>query len=208
MKTQLRIMATVVGILVSGVVVAMPSQPAHSTLTVNPGASAGTQSTGGQIEFSGSITDTSCNIDSTSANQIVDLGKWASSYFTGAGSETTKTAFHIKVKDCPATVTKVSVLFDGTRDSNNSNLLAVNGGAQGVAIKLYEDDKEKTFTYVTKIGVLYMIRCLTGIKKYFYYYLLYNKLNDRNLIVDTLFGKVVGHFNLFRIDQIINVKKK
>lgn len=134
-------MATVVGILVSGVVVAMPSQPAHSTLTVNPGASAGTQSTGGQIEFSGSITDTSCNIDSTSANQIVDLGKWASSYFTGAGSETTKTAFHIKVKDCPATVTKVSVLFDGTRDSNNSNLLAVNGGAQGVAIKLYEDDK-------------------------------------------------------------------
>lgn len=141
MKTQLRIMATVVGILVSGVVVAMPSQPAHSTLTVNPGASAGTQSTGGQIEFSGSITDTSCNIDSTSANQIVDLGKWASSYFTGAGSETTKTAFHIKVKDCPATVTKVSVLFDGTRDSNNSNLLAVNGGAQGGAIKLYEDDK-------------------------------------------------------------------
>ncbi|WP_421669048.1 fimbrial protein, partial [Raoultella planticola] len=131
----------VVGILVSGVVVAMPSQPAHSTLTVNPGVSAGTQSTGGQIEFSGSITDTSCNIDSTSANQIVDLGKWASSYFTGAGSETTKTAFHIKVKDCPATVTKVSVLFDGTRDSNNSNLLAVNGGAQGVAIKLYEDDK-------------------------------------------------------------------
>ena len=75
-------------------------------------------------------------------------------------------------------------------------------------IKLYEGDKEKTFTYVTKTGVLYMIRCLTGIKKYFYYYLLYNKLNDRNLIVDALFGKVVGHFNLFRIDQIINIKKK
>ena len=75
-------------------------------------------------------------------------------------------------------------------------------------IKLYEDDKEKTFTYVTKIGVLYMIRCLTGVKKYLYYYLLYNKLNGRNLIVDALFGKVVGHFNLFRIDQIINIKKK
>ncbi|QDI07267.1 Type-1A pilin [Klebsiella electrica] len=141
MKTQFRIMATIVGILLSGAVVAAPSQPARSTLSVNPGTSAGVQSTGGQIEFSGSITDTSCDIDSTSANQIVDLGKWANSYFTGAGSETTKTAFHIKVKDCPATVTKVSVLFDGARDSNNSNLLAVNGGAQGVAIKLYEDDK-------------------------------------------------------------------
>lgn len=141
MKTQFRIMAMIVGALVSGVVLASPSQPARSALSVNPGASTGTQSTGGQIEFSGSITDTSCDIDSNSASQVIDLGKWASNFFTGAGSETTKTAFHIKVKDCPASVTKVAVLFDGTRDSNNSNLLAVNGGAQGVAIKLYEDDR-------------------------------------------------------------------
>jgi major type 1 subunit fimbrin (pilin) len=98
------------------------------------------QSTGGQIEFSGSITDTSCDIDSTSANQIVDLGKWASSYFTGAGSETTKTAFHIKVKDCPATVTKVSVLFDGPRQQQQQSAGGKWRGA-GVAIKLYEDDK-------------------------------------------------------------------
>nr|VUD33895.1 fimbrial protein [Raoultella sp. NCTC 9187] len=35
----------------------------------------------------------------------------------------------------------MAVIFDGTRDTNNSNLLAVNGGAQGVAIKLYENDK-------------------------------------------------------------------
>nr|WP_228705051.1 fimbrial protein [Klebsiella michiganensis] len=118
-----------------------PSQPARSAMTVNPGSNAGTQGTGGQVEFTGSITDSSCNVDSTSANQSVDLGKWASSYFTGAGSETTKTAFHIKVKDCPSTVTTVSVLFDGTRDTNNSDLLAINGTASGVAIKLYEDDK-------------------------------------------------------------------
>ncbi|WP_434639183.1 fimbrial protein [Klebsiella sp. I138] len=141
MKTQFCIMAMIVGALVSGAVLASPSQPAHSALQINPNSSIGTQSTGGQIEFSGSITDTSCNIDSTSANQVVDLGKWASSFFSGAGSETTKTSFHIKVKDCPASVARVAVLFDGTRDSNNSNLLAVNGGAQGVAIKLYENDR-------------------------------------------------------------------
>lgn len=134
-------MATMVGALVSGVVMASPTQPARSAVTVNPGSNSGTQGSGGQVEFTGSITDTSCNIESTSANQVVDLGNWASSFFAGAGSETTKTAFHIKVKDCPTSVTKVSVLFDGTRDSKNSDLLAVNGGAQGVAIKLYEDDK-------------------------------------------------------------------
>lgn len=132
MKTQFRIMAMIVGVLVSGSALSSISQPASSTMTINPGSSAGTQGTGGQVEFTGSITDSSCNVDSTSANQSVDLGKWASSYFTGTGSETTKTSFHIKVKDCPSTVTTVSVLFDGTRDTNNSDLLA---------IKLYEDDK-------------------------------------------------------------------
>lgn len=91
--------------------------------------------------FNGSITDSSCNVDSGSTSQTVDLGKWASSYFTGAGSETTKTPFHIKVKDCPASVAKVAVLFDGARDQSDATLLATNGGATGVAIKLYEDDQ-------------------------------------------------------------------
>ena len=45
-------------------------------------------------------------------------------------------------------------------------------------IKLYEGDKEKTFTYVTKTGVLYMIRCLTGIKKYLYYYFFVYNFNS------------------------------
>ena len=133
MKTQFRIMAMFVGALVSASALSSPSQSASSVMTVNPGFSAGTQGTGGQVEFTGSITDSSCNVDSTSANQSVDLGKWASSYFTGAGSETTKTAFHIKVKDCPSTVTTVSVLFDGTRDTHNSDLLAINGTASGAA---------------------------------------------------------------------------
>ncbi|CAM3579469.1 putative major fimbrial subunit LpfA [Klebsiella spallanzanii] len=141
MKTQFRIMAMFVGALVSGTALSSISQPARAAVTINPGSNAGTQGTGGQVEFTGSITDSSCNVDSTSANQSVDLGKWASSYFTGAGSETTKTSFHIKVKDCPSTVTTVSVLFDGTRDTNKTNLLAINGTAKGVAIKLYEDDK-------------------------------------------------------------------
>lgn len=71
----------------------------------------------------------------------MDLGKWASTYFTSTGFETTKTPFHIKVKDCPASVTNVAVLFDGARDQSDNTLLATTGGAAGVAIKLYEDDK-------------------------------------------------------------------
>lgn len=137
MKTQLRIMAILMGALVSGAAISVTTP----TINVNPGSNAGTQGTGGQVIFNGSITDSSCNIDSASTSQTVDLGKWASNYFTSTGFETTKTPFHIKVKDCPASVTNVAVLFDGARDQSDNTLLATTGGAAGVAIKLYEDDK-------------------------------------------------------------------
>lgn len=143
MKAQFRIMACVITALVAGV--------ASAAVTTNPGSSAGTQGPGGQVNFTGSITDSSCNVDSGSTNQVVDLGKWAKSYFTGAGTETTKTAFHIKVKDCPSSVSQVAVLFDGKKDSTNSALLAVDsaaGSATGVGIKLYEDDQNQ----VVKLG--------------------------------------------------------
>lgn len=135
MKSQFRIMACVIAALASGAAVA--------SVSTNPGSAAGTQGTGGQVQFTGSITDSSCNVDSSTANQTVDLGKWAKSYFTGAGTETTKTAFHIKVKDCPTSVDQVAVLFDGDKDTNNASLLAVKSGATGVGIKLYEDDQSK-----------------------------------------------------------------
>ncbi|HCI6265521.1 TPA: type 1 fimbrial protein [Klebsiella quasipneumoniae subsp. quasipneumoniae] len=137
MKTQLCIMAILMGALVSGAAISVTTP----TINVNPGSNAGTQGTGGQVIFNGSITDSSCNIDSASTSQTVDLGKWASTYFTSTGFETTKTPFHIKVKDCPASVTNVAVLFDGARDQSDNTLLATTGGAAGVAIKLYEDDK-------------------------------------------------------------------
>ncbi|HGW3455539.1 fimbrial protein [Klebsiella quasipneumoniae] len=137
MKTQLRIMAILMGALVSGAAISVTTP----TINVNPGSNAGTQGTGGQVIFNGSITDSSCNIDSASTSLTVDLGKWASTYFTSTGFETTKTPFHIKVKDCPASVTTVAVLFDGARDPSDNTLLATTGGAAGVAIKLYEDDK-------------------------------------------------------------------
>ncbi|WP_249022861.1 MULTISPECIES: fimbrial protein [Kluyvera] len=139
MKTQFRIMASVIGLVVSGAVAA-------AGVTTNPGSTAGTQGTGGQVEFTGSITDVSCNVTSKSANQQVDLGKWAKSYFTGNGIETTKTAFHINVEDCPSSVTQVAVLFDGNKDKTDSSLLAINtgtGNATGIGIKLYEENQSK-----------------------------------------------------------------
>lgn len=135
-KTTSLFITILIGALLSGV-----AFQATAANTINPNSGTSAQGAGGQITFNGSITDSSCNVDSNSSGQPVDLGKWASNYFTGTGAETTKTPFHIKVKDCPASVTTVAVLFDGAREQTDTSLLAINGGAKGVAIKLYEHDQ-------------------------------------------------------------------
>lgn len=128
------------GLMISGSALAAATD-GPSPMNTNPGASAGTQGAGGEVKFTGEITDVSCDVSTTSKKQSVDLGKWAKSYFESR-TETTQTPFTISVKDCPASVTKVAVLFDGDKDAGDNTLLKVaDGGATGVGIKLYEGDR-------------------------------------------------------------------
>jgi len=129
------------GLMISGSALATPTE-GLSPIDTNPGTSAGTQGAGGEIKFNGEITDVSCDVSAGSKSQTVDLGKWAKSYFESR-TETTATPFTISVSDCPASVTKVAVLFDGDKDSGDSSLLKVtSGSATGVGIKLYEADRK------------------------------------------------------------------
>lgn len=132
MKNQFRVAAALMGVLASGAAFS-----SGSGVNTNLPAGAGTQSTGGMVQFTGEIVDSSCNISSGSNTQKIDLGKWSKSYFAAAGDETTKTPFSISVENCPGSVSRVAVLFDGQKDATNPQLLAVTGGATGVGIKLY-----------------------------------------------------------------------
>lgn len=128
-----------VGVMVSASVLAATDGP--SPINPNPGATAGTQGAGGQVNFTGEITDVSCDVSTTSVD--VDLGKWAKSYFESR-SETTQTPFTISLKNCPSSVKSVAVLFDGAKDQSDSTLLKLTGGsdsAAGVGIKLYNADR-------------------------------------------------------------------
>lgn len=128
------------GLMISGSALATATD-GPSPMNTNPGASAGTQGAGGEVRFTGEITDVSCDVSTGSKSQTVDLGKWAKSYFESR-SETTETPFTISVKDCPESVTKVAVLFDGDKDTGDNTLLKVtDGNATGVGIKLYEADR-------------------------------------------------------------------
>lgn len=98
MKSQIRIAAFLVSAMASGVALSAVS---------------GVQGTGGTVEFSGEIVDSSCNVTTGSKHPTVDLGRWAKTFFTGTGVETTKTPFTISVDNCPASVKTVAVLFTG-----------------------------------------------------------------------------------------------
>lgn len=110
---------------------------ATAALTMsNAFASAGT------VNFTGEIIDAACTVDAGSENQTVDLGRYSKSEFTAAGDKTAATKFSIVLTDCPATVTGATIKFDGSADPANSNLLAVTGGATGVAINLMTADSQ------------------------------------------------------------------
>ena len=82
----------------------------------------------GQINFTGTILDSACTIDTNTANQTVNLGKIPKSSFNAAGAVAAATRFSIVLNNCPAAVTSASVKFDGTADSSDTNILALNSG--------------------------------------------------------------------------------
>lgn len=98
----------------------------------------------GTVNFTGEILDAACSVDVASQNQTVALGAYNKSEFTNSGDVTAAKKFSIVLKDCPASVTQAHVMFDGTPESTNSSLLAIDstvaGAATGVAINLLTAD--------------------------------------------------------------------
>jgi major type 1 subunit fimbrin (pilin) len=98
----------------------------------------------GTINFKGSITDQTCTVDSGSQNQDVTLGNVAQSALNGgAGKSAAPTRFTLSVSGCPDTVSGANVKFDGTSNSENRNLLALDEGtgiATGVGIEIADQN--------------------------------------------------------------------
>lgn len=99
----------------------------------------------GTVKFTGEILDAACTISTDTQDQSVVLGKYLKTDFKNTGDTTAATNFKIVLKDCPDTVTSAKVRFDGTPDTVNSDLLAVDssvaGAATGVGINLMTADK-------------------------------------------------------------------
>ncbi len=60
----------------------------------------------GVVHFVGEIVDTTCEVTSDTADQIVPLGKVSKNAFSGVGSLASPQKFSIKLENCPATTLK------------------------------------------------------------------------------------------------------
>jgi len=108
-------------------------------------SSSGAFAAAGTVNFAGNILDSACDVAVASQNQTVVLGDFYRTEFPGVGAKTAAKGFDIVLKDCPPSVTTAKVRFDGTPDTTNASLLAINnsvvGAATGVAINLMTADK-------------------------------------------------------------------
>lgn len=88
--------------------------------------------TGGTIHFKGDLVAAPCAVSTDSSDQIVKLGEYTTHHFNASGIKGTKKPFQIKLEDCDTTTyTTAKVQFQGTADSSNAQLLAVDSGLSG-----------------------------------------------------------------------------
>lgn len=117
----------------------------------------------GRITFKGTITSAACTVtdpSSSGTGGVVDFGTVSSDALKGAGTKAMPVGFNISLTNCPSTVSKASVVFDGVADSVNSKLLALDSSstAKGFGIALYDKNdaqigvKEKSNAYSISTG--------------------------------------------------------
>lgn len=96
----------------------------------------------GMVYFQGSLSSDSCSINTSDANQEVNLGSVASATFHSAGDKSEAISFSINMTNCPETMSSTQMKFDGKSDQNNTDLLAIDSesSAQFVGIGIEESD--------------------------------------------------------------------
>lgn len=107
----------------------------------------------GTVNVTGSIIDKTCVVSADSTNLLVTFGDVSSKTFARPGDGSRYEPFTINLERCGAGASNVTVTFTGNVDSRNPALLAltpVTGGASGVAIAIY--DREKNFLSLGQPG--------------------------------------------------------
>ncbi len=108
--------------------------------------SAGVFSSSGEVHVSGNIVTNTCNVSVNDQSKIIDMGAVSNRQFIDGNTTAFPKAFTLSLVDCGPLASGVSVTFQGTVDSNNSQLLSLDAQdnrALGVAIALLDSAKHR-----------------------------------------------------------------
>lgn len=104
-----------------------------SALSVTTSAYATTVN-GGTVHFTGEVVNAACGVDAGSADQTIQLGQVRTAVLQQAGQTGTPVGFNIKLDDCDTTIsTLASVSFNGSANTANPDVLALQGSSVGTA---------------------------------------------------------------------------
>ncbi|MDK9586398.1 fimbrial protein [Lelliottia wanjuensis] len=99
------------------------------------------------LTMTGTIVDSTCDIDTNSKNQTVHIGSFATTDFKSVGSVSVDAPFTIVLKKCSSMIKNAGILFTGTTGSDPTllSLTDTSGGgniASGVAVQVLDKDKK------------------------------------------------------------------
>ncbi|MCG8709348.1 fimbrial protein [Brenneria sp. 4F2] len=97
----------------------------------------------GTINFTGTVLNSACSVDSTATSTTVSLGNVSAASLGSVGSFAGGSPFKISMTNCPTTVSAASITFDGNSADGKTLSLDNLGGtgiASGVGVALFEAD--------------------------------------------------------------------
>ena len=97
------------------------------------------------IQWTGTIVLSNCDVEINSQNQSIHIGDFDKSTFTQVGDVTSFKAFNINLKNCTTGIEGARVMFTGQPDNNNPYLLSLSDTsgagnlATGVGIEILDN---------------------------------------------------------------------
>jgi len=85
------------------------------------------------LTIRGNVRDNACTVATESKALTVNLMDNAAKQFNAVGASTPLVPFRLVLSPCGSSVTAVKVGFNGSQDSDNNNLLKIDGGASAAA---------------------------------------------------------------------------
>ncbi len=144
------------------------------------------------LKIYGTVVATSCDVDTTSSNQTVDLGNMSIGAFRSVGDNSPFRSFTIRLKDCSSSIQSGSIAFLGEANNINPSLLQLTnepGMARGVAIQVLNGDSKEPISINSRVPIKNLSPGANELR-----YLLRYQSTEKNVVAGT--ANAVMYFDI------------